>query len=564
MGKFKPSVEIPKNVKLTEEYVESHRENIIDMMEWFLNYPDIYIDMITPSYSNFQLYFYQRIFLRACMRYRYHYCVAPRAFSKSFISILAGYLRCMFLPNSKYFICAPGKEQGAKIAKEKFDELFQKFPMLKNEYVKYNASKDYVTIVFKNDSVFDVVGALDSTRGGRRNGGIIDEIRDHDGTTLTEIVLPLMNVDRRDAQGDVDPTEPNQQQVMITSAGTKGTYAYEKLIETFIQSIIAPESAFVWGCDYRVPMMHGLLNRKFIQELKLSGTYQADSFAREYLSIWTGGSSDSWINYDKMDKYRTIVNPEKTSKLQAGDKSYYYISVDVARKGVNTSVQIFKVLPQETRFLKKLVNSLTFHDMHFQLQAIELKKLYQRYHPKEMCIDGTGLGVGLMDFMVIDQLGEDGVMYPALSCINDEDYKKYSGPKVIYLLKANATENSLIHSNCYTQIANGSVRFLISEQEAKVKLLGTKKGQKMKPAERLVRLAPHIETTRLFEEICNLKVKNTGTNTVVEQISSKINKDRFSAFEYALWRIKADEDEYFRKKRYKNRSLSKFMLFTKK
>nr|DAF17811.1 MAG TPA: terminase large subunit [Caudoviricetes sp.]DAK58326.1 MAG TPA: terminase large subunit [Caudoviricetes sp.] len=54
-------------------------------------------------------------------------------------------------------------------------------------------------------------------------------------------------------------------------------------------------------------------------------------------------------------------------------------------------------------------------------------------------------------------------MYPALSCINDEDYKKYSGPKVIYLLKANATENSLIHSNCYTQIANGSVRFLISE-----------------------------------------------------------------------------------------------------
>ena len=75
-----------------------------------------------------------------------------------------------------------------------------------------------------------------------------------------------------------------------------------------------------------------------------------------------------------MDKYRTIVNPEKTSKLQAGDKSYYYISVDVARKGVNTSVQIFKVLPQETRFLKKLVNSLTFHDMHFQLQAIELKK----------------------------------------------------------------------------------------------------------------------------------------------------------------------------------------------
>lgn len=202
--------------------------------------------------------------------------------------------------------------------------------------------------------------------------------------------------------------------------------------------------------------------------------------------------------------------------------------------------------------------------MHFQLQAIELKKLYQRYKPKEICIDGTGLGVGLMDFIVVDQLGEDGIMYPALGCVNDEDYKKYAGPKVIYLLKASATENSLIHSNCYTQIANGSVRFLISEQEAKVKMLGTKKGQKMKPAERLIRMTPHIETTKLFEEICNLRIKNSGNNTVVEQISSKINKDRFSAFEYGLWRIKAEEDEYFRKKRHKNRSLNKFMMFTKR
>ena len=155
-------------------------------------------------------------------------------------------------------------------------------------------------------------------------------------------------------------------------------------------------------------------------------------------------------------------------------------------------------------------------------------------------------------------------MYPALGCINDEDYKKYAGPKVIYLLKASATENSLIHSNCYTQIANGSVRFLISEQEAKVKMLGTKKGQKMKPAERLIRMTPHIETTKLFEEICNLRIKNSGNNTVVEQSSSKINKDRFSSFEYGLWRIKAEEDEYFRKKRHKNRSLNKFMMFTKR
>lgn len=146
-------------------------------------------------------------------------------------------------------------------------------------------SKDYVTLIFKNGSVFDVVGALDSTRGGRRNGGIIDEVRDHDGTLLSEVVLPLMNVSRRTVLDTLDTTEPSQSQCYITSAGNKGSYAYEKLIETFEQSIINPKSAFVWGCDYHVPVAHGLLDASFIEELKFSSTYKEDSFLREYMSV---------------------------------------------------------------------------------------------------------------------------------------------------------------------------------------------------------------------------------------------------------------------------------------
>jgi hypothetical protein len=50
----------------------------------------------------------------------------------------------------------------------------------------------------------------------------------------------------------------------ITSAGNKGSYAYDRLIELLVQSIVAPDTSFVFGCDYRVPVMHGLLNKKFI------------------------------------------------------------------------------------------------------------------------------------------------------------------------------------------------------------------------------------------------------------------------------------------------------------
>lgn len=280
---FQPEIPIPKNVKITEEYIDAHFEEIKEIMGIFLNYPDILLDTITPYYSNFQLFFYQRIFLRACARYRYVYCVAPRAFSKSFVSIFSGILKCIFLPGQKFFIVAPGKAQGSSIAQEKINEIFQKFPFLENEIIKYNKGKDYTTLIFKNGSVFDVVANLDSQRGNRRNGGIIDEVRDQDGDMLNEVVLPLMNVSRRDMQGEIDPTEPSQQQIYISSAGNKGSYAYDKLIELSIQQIIAPWTTFCFGCDYRVPMQHGLLSKQFIEELKISQTFNEDSFARRYL-----------------------------------------------------------------------------------------------------------------------------------------------------------------------------------------------------------------------------------------------------------------------------------------
>ena len=177
------------------------------------------------------------------------------------------YLKCIFQPGSKVFICAPQKEQSAKIAKEKFTEIFDLFPILKKELIVENYGNDYVKFIFRNGSVFDVVGALESTRGGRRHGGLIDEVRDHDGDTLNEVVLPLMNVNRRTKARLVNPNEPHQAQFYMTSAGVKSSFAYSKLIECLINEIINPQSSFVWGCDYRVPLMHGLLDKTYLNNL---------------------------------------------------------------------------------------------------------------------------------------------------------------------------------------------------------------------------------------------------------------------------------------------------------
>ena len=394
---YRDGIELIKGAPMTMSRILENEKLYEEYCSFFTAYPDLFIDLITPVDSTFELYFYQRIFLRAVMRYRYHYCVAPRAFSKTFISILGMILKCMFQPRSKCFICAPKKEQGAKIMREKVDEIFQLFPLLTKEYDSYTTSTDNLKIKFKNKSVFDVVAALDSQRGGRRHFGLVDEVRDHDGDLLNEVVLPLLNVQRRTASGLINPYEPHQAQFYMTSAGQKNSYAYTKLIELFEKQIIDPKSTFVWSTDYRVPMMHGLLTKEYLNDIKLSQTYKDETFAREYMSLWTGGGDDSWFDYDRISSYRTIQNPEKVQNFRGQTNIFYLISVDVGRLSCQTVATIFKVYQRADAFYIGIPNifilGLREETKHFSIQASQLKQLIYQFDPKEVVIDGNGLTI---------------------------------------------------------------------------------------------------------------------------------------------------------------------------
>lgn len=554
---------IIKNMKLYEFYIS-----------FFTAYPDLFIDLITPKASNFKLFPYQRVFLRASMRYRYHYCTAPRAFAKSFLSILALYLRCIFLPRSKVFICAPGKEQGTKIALEKITEIWDNFPILEDEILSKNFTADTLRLTFKNGSVFDIVAAQNATRGGRRHAGIIDEVRDHDGDDLNAIVLPLMNVNRRTVNGSLNNEEPHQAQIYITSAGAKNSYAYERLKELMLQSIIAPDQAFVWGCDYRIPVMAGLIPKNYVRELKMSGTFKEEDFAREYMSIWTGGSADSWITTDIMNKHRVVVNTEmkmnnSVKKVGYNPEQFYILSVDVGRLGCETVCCVFKVLPNMNGFIKKLVNIEVFPDkLHFEHQAARIKEMIEAYQPREVVIDGNGLGVGLMDYMIqYNQHDITKQVYPPYGSVNDEDYLQKQPrdcPKLIYVVKANATLQGEINSITYSELISGKVHFLISEQNAKTKLLSTEKGNRMSTEQRIRKLKPYTLESILIDEILNMKIKDGSINQrnlVLERINTGMSKDKFSAFQYGLYRIKDYETQYIKKKTRSKRDLSQFMQF---
>ena len=560
-----------QKMEITPDRIKAQLGEITKAASFWREYPDKFIDFMKGPNSKFNLFFYQRVFLRSVMRNRYAYATFPRAYSKSFLSIMALLTRCILYPGAKLFITSGGKEQAANIAREKIDEILDLIPGFKREidWKQTNlGGKDYVRVVFKNGSKLDIVAASQRTRGGRRHGGLIEEAILVDGVLLNEVILPLMNVSRSCANGQTNPEETlNKSQIYVTTAGWKGTFAYDKLIQMLIWQILKPGTAVVLGGTWRVPVLMELLDKNFVKDLKADGTFNETSFAREYESIWSGSAEDAFFNSDMFDKHREIKQPEYEYSGRSTKDSYYLLSVDVGRIGCSSVVCVFKVIPQpEGNSIKKLVNMYTFDEEHMGIQALRIKSLFYKYKAKAVVIDGNGLGVGLIDFMVIKSIDEaTGDEYPAFDVINDTEglYKKFktvdSEKEAIYIIKANAPLNTEIHSNCSAQINAGKVKFLEDERFAKSKLLGTKVGENMTPEQRAEYLRPFTLTSILKEEMMNLREEHDGVNIILKQANRKIKKDKFSAFEYGLYYIKQLDES---KKKRKKAKISDFMFYS--
>lgn len=109
-----------------------------------------------------------------------------------------------------------------------------------------------------------------------------------DQTMLNEVIIPTTNVNRLLADGTRDKDEViNKSQIYITTAGWKNSFAYDKLIQLLIRSLIQPDEVMIMGGTYETPILEGLLDEDFVQQLKLSGTFNEDSFDRQYKKFCT-------------------------------------------------------------------------------------------------------------------------------------------------------------------------------------------------------------------------------------------------------------------------------------
>lgn len=64
---------------------------------------------------------------------------------------------------------------------------------------------------------------------------------------VNSVLLPTLVIARRTVKGILNPKEKHQTRIFTTSASSKSSYNYEKLLELFETSIIQPGQSIVFG-----------------------------------------------------------------------------------------------------------------------------------------------------------------------------------------------------------------------------------------------------------------------------------------------------------------------------
>ena len=412
---------------------------------------------------------------------------------------------------------------------------------------------DQAKIKFRNKSIIDIVSTTDAARGGRRHSGTIEEFSLADQDAIENVIIPLMNVNRKTMAGLNNPTEPHSSQIMIGSAGYKNTYAYNTSLEMLVDMCFNPDKVFVFGGDYRIPVMHGLLDkRKIMDKIKSTGTYKLETFLREYMSRWAGGSEESYFSYTMIDKRRKILRPEFVPEKRSD--VFYTLGVDVGRFNDETVLEIFKTFTNGDRFKTHLVNIIIMQGSgrHFQDQSIKIKELDSIFNFRGIAVDINGPGAGIADFLIIEQ-NKDGRFYPPYGFINKQKYNKTEAQgciKKLYGVEASSTANSDYYKNAQLMLSLDRVRLLINERQARASFSRFNYWNKMSIEKKATQLIPYIATTKLQDQLSNLKANlETSTSTIsVKKIKTTIGKDLVSSFIYGLWFISLEEEKELKKR----------------
>lgn len=135
--------------------------------------------------------------------------------------VISMFVTAILYPGIKMALTAQTRENAASLLKDKYDEITEQYPLLKNEMFKPKKSKDNFELQFTNGSRIDSLANSQSSKGQRRNGIKVEEAALVDNLTFEDALKPIVEVGRttKGNLGVVDPLELNQKIDFFTTSG---------------------------------------------------------------------------------------------------------------------------------------------------------------------------------------------------------------------------------------------------------------------------------------------------------------------------------------------------------
>lgn len=526
--------------------LKSNIDKYAEFISWARWYPDLFLDLIKPKEGGIKLHSDQRTFMRVAMRFLSLYGVYPRGWGKTFNEEILMFVSCVLYPGIEFALTAQTKENAAELLKDKYSDILKKYPWFKNEIYDAKFSKNDAEIKFINNSKIDVLANSQTSKGQRRHIIMIEESALLDDFTFQDALFPIVEHGRMTIGklAIMNPEELNQKVSFFTTAGFRGSDEFERSLR-MKDDMINLQGKMILGSDWHLGCWYGRGSTKK-QILDKKKNMSPIAFAQNYESKWCGASADALVDINKLMSLRTLIKPE----LQSDGKSEYYCCMDVSRSNKTSnnqsSIVIIKVKRNsEERIVKyQLINLINLpNGLNFTGQAIEFKRIKKLYQCKMAIIDENGLGKGLLDELLKEQLDPiSGDVLPCWNTINTDDQPDLKdAEKCLYALHSQGINSDII-VNMMNMVDSEKLQ-LLEKNSNKVYSLDDKDYIKNI-------ILPHIQTDLLIEEIANLKVKHLpGGKLTIEQLTRKVDKDRYSATAYCLWYIKTFEDRVVVKKK---------------
>lgn len=517
---------------------------------WAFFYPDKFYSLMAKiDGKKFEFDPDQALSMRAMNRYRMDYtAIKSRRAGKSFETIATEILNCIIFPNYWVQYSALTKKNSSKILNEKMVELKNMFPFLEDEIKKHNHQTEDTIIYFHNGSkIYNTTP--EASRGTTTTGAIILDERMFTPTkvledTIIPTLTPRKNLKDLKPDKNVIPSTKS-----ISSAGYHNSSGHKALKKSYEKMAELGSGVFAIAHNYQVPLIFGSRGLDKRQLTSKKDTMNKVAWDMNYESIFSGGSGESIIPIDQLERAKTISEAEFSSAEDLGKNEFYVLSVDWARsqnaKNDNSVCSVGRVAVNSDNKIQSLsiVNIIPIPNTDSQKEQIrKLKVIDDLFDPRYIIVDAHVMGRNFLDGMAEKHEGDDGSDYLPFFAYNiDEDIPKSvkNYKNHVFSIHGSTDQQHEIALSVMNMFEKNRIRILNSSQ---VDYSEVDKDRF------LTKELPSFMASEFVIETLNVERKLSGKfkdKIGFNQIDSKIKKDIFMTVAYMCYFV----ENHLKKKR---------------